>query len=134
MFNVDGVSNIENHWLANHKMIEDRKNRDSTYSLCPTSTLIGVDLNRNFGVDFGQQDEILKYQKNTFENEADVNQSTNACSTYYPGPEAFSEPETRAFRDFLTEHKDEIKFVLNIHSTGNAFIYPFNGRKNNDIE
>ena len=79
-------------------------------------------------------DEILKYQKNTFENAADVNQSTNACSTYYSGPEAFSEPETRAFRDFLTDHKDELKFVLNVHSTGNAFIYPFNGRAHNDME
>jgi len=39
-------------------------------------------------------DDILKYQKNTFENAADVNQSTNACSTYFSGPEAFSEPET----------------------------------------
>ena len=53
MFNVDGVSNIQKHWEANHKFIEDRKNRDTTYALCPTSTLQGVDLNRNFGVDFG---------------------------------------------------------------------------------
>lgn len=53
MFNVDGVANIEKHWVANHKMIEDRKNRDARYSLCPTSELQGVDLNRNFGVDFG---------------------------------------------------------------------------------
>ena len=27
-----------------------------------------------------------------------------------------------------------MKFVLNIHSLGNAFIYPFNGRPENDIE
>lgn len=50
------------------------------------------------------------------------------CSEYYPGPEPFSEPETKAFRDFLTKNKKSLAFVLNCHSNGNAFIYPFNGR------
>jgi len=53
IFNVDGVANIQKHWETDHKMIEDRKNRDTNYALCETSTLQGVDLNRNFGVDFG---------------------------------------------------------------------------------
>ena len=52
----------------------------------------------------------------------------------YPGPKAFSEPESIAFKNFLAEHKKELDFVINAHSNGNAFIYPFNGRQKNDIE
>ena len=32
------------------------------------------------------------------------------------------------------EKQQELVFVLNVHSNGNAFIYPFNGRQKNDIE
>ena len=53
---------------------------------------------------------------------------------YFQGPQPFSEPETQAYRDFLTKHQDEVKFVLNMHSNGNAFIWPYNGVKENDIE
>ena len=35
-----------------------------------------------------------------------------------------------AFRDFLTQKQKEIDFVINTHSNGNAFIYPFNGKSN----
>jgi len=52
----------------------------------------------------------------------------------FPGPEANSEPETLAFEKFLAKHKKELDFVINTHSNGNAFIYPFNGRQSNDIE
>ena len=52
----------------------------------------------------------------------------------FPGPEANSEPETLAFENFLAKHKKELDFVINTHSNGNAFIYPFNGRQSNDIE
>jgi len=37
-------------------------------------------------------------------------------------------------RSFLDQKKDELKFVINFHSNGNSFIWPFNGRENNDIE
>ena len=52
----------------------------------------------------------------------------------YPGPKAASEPETIAFENFLAAHKKELDFVINTHSNGNAFIYPFNGRQTNDID
>ena len=48
-------------------------------------------------------------------------------SMFYNGQKPFSEPETQAYRDFLTKHQDEVKFVINMHSNGNAFIWPFNG-------
>ena len=56
------------------------------------------------------------------------------CVYNFPGAQPFSEPETIAFKNFLTDHQKELVFVLNVHSNGNAFIYPFNGRQTNDIE
>lgn len=50
------------------------------------------------------------------------------CDYNYPGPKAFSEPETNAYKNFLTQHQKDMSFVINMHSNGNAFIYPFNGR------
>jgi hypothetical protein len=60
--------------------------------------------------------------------------TTDPCDYNFPGSEPFSEPETKAFRDFLVQNKDDLSFVINMHSNGNSFIYPFNGRDNNDIE
>jgi hypothetical protein len=68
-----------------------RKNPDGTY---------GVDLNRNFSVGFSP--------------------NKNYASNVYSGPEPFSEPETRALRDFFEEHKN-ISIALDYHSQGNVF-------------
>ena len=68
-----------------------RDNGDGTF---------GVDLNRNFGIRF-------KRSKDTTVNT-------------YSGPEAFSEPETRAIRDFVLSHKN-ITISLDYHSQGNVF-------------
>jgi hypothetical protein len=62
------------------------------------------------------------------EVKVDSKKHENPCVYNFPGPMAFSEPETVAFKNFLTSKKDELVFVFNIHSNGNAFIYPFNGR------
>ena len=37
-------------------------------------------------------------------------------------------------RDFLASKKEELRFVVNFHSNGNSFMWPFNGRQKNDIE
>ena len=39
-----------------------------------------------------------------------------------------------AYRDFVQSKEGHLSFVVNMHSNGNAFIYPFNGRNENDIE
>lgn len=137
IFNVDGVALIEKNWPDTHKIVPDRKNMDSKYSASECKGMsnekvgvdYGVDLNRNFGIDFGQVDDILQYQEDDWlEKKADKNRTSDPCSTNYPGPQAFSEPETLAFKNFLTQHAQELAFVINVHSNGNAFIYPFNGR------
>lgn len=91
--------------------------------------MAGVDLNRNWGVDFGvsEKTQIGLNARNQYDDCGDP------CGECYRGPEPFSEPETRAIRDFLQANKDSVKFVYNFHSNGNMWIYPFNGRNPNDI-
>ncbi len=73
----------------------------------------GVDLNRNYGTSWGFDD---------------VGSSPDGFSEVYRGTSAFSEPETQAIRDFSLQH--EFKVVLNYHSFGNVFIYPFGYQPN----
>uniref|UniRef100_A0A914BV16 ShKT domain-containing protein n=1 Tax=Acrobeloides nanus TaxID=290746 RepID=A0A914BV16_9BILA len=68
----------------------------------------GVDLNRNFDWYFGQ-----------------VGSSTDPCSEIYQGQFAFSEPETRAVRDFVKAQAGKIKTFLTFHSYSQILMYPF---------
>lgn len=69
----------------------------------------GVDLNRNFAVNFGG-----------------VGSEKDTCSEVYHGFKAFSEPETQILRDFSRQLKrrDNLKAYFTIHSYGQYFIYP----------
>ncbi|CAH2088365.1 unnamed protein product [Euphydryas editha] len=80
-----------------------RKNRRT--GVFPGDVCLGVDLNRNFDIDFGQHSSNL------------------ACSETYHGPSAFSEPETRAIRNILNEHDGRIELFIDIHSFGNLILY-----------
>ncbi|WP_234400218.1 M14 family zinc carboxypeptidase [Shewanella marina] len=87
--NPDGFEYSRNHfsfWRKNR-----RDNGDGTF---------GVDLNRNFSVNFRQ--------------------SNNTQSNIYGGPAAFSEPETQAIKQFVEQHNN-IKIALDYHSQGNVF-------------
>ena len=77
----------------------------------------GVDLNRNYGVYWDKPG----------------GNSPDPCAESYRGTHPFSEPETRAIRDFLVAHQDEIKFVYNFHSYGNMYLWPYNGESPNNI-
>lgn len=68
-----------------------RDNGDGTF---------GVDLNRNFSVRFRR--------------------GSDSSSNIYGGPEAFSEPETRAIKTFVDSHAN-ITIALDYHSQGNVF-------------
>ncbi|NTS77027.1 peptidase [Catenovulum sp. SM1970] len=60
----------------------------------------GVDLNRNFGVRFRR--------------------GKDKSANTYGGPEAFSEPETKAIKHFVESHNN-ITVALDYHSQGNVF-------------
>lgn len=80
-----------------------RKNKYSE-----NGNLIGVDLNRNYGYEWGIDDN---------------GSSPNPSSNVYRGTAPFSEPENQAVRDFCNEH--QFKITLNYHSYGNLLIYPW---------
>ena len=61
-----------------------RKNRKDTG--CGEGTNRGVDINRNFGFNWGTND---------------LGSSPEPCSPIYRGESAFSEPETSVLKDFM---------------------------------
>ncbi len=68
----------------------------------------GVDLNRNYGYNWGVDDDG---------SSPDTNDET------YRGDIAFSEPETQLIRDFTNSR--EFRIALNYHTFGNLLIYPW---------
>ncbi|CAH2088364.1 unnamed protein product [Euphydryas editha] len=80
-----------------------RKNRRA--GLVPGDVCSGVDLNRNFDVNFG----LLS--------------SNNVCSETYHGTSAFSEPETSVVRDIMSEYDGRIALFIDIHSFGSLILY-----------
>ena len=68
----------------------------------------GVDLNRNYPLCFDKDDE---------------GSSNDPCSEMYEGPEPFSEPETRAVRDFMKSK--HFKTAFNYHSFGRLLLLPY---------
>jgi len=77
------------------------KNADGSY---------GVDLNRNYG-----------YGWNTGGSSDDGRDET------YHGPAAFSEPETRAIRDFVVA-RPNLKVLLSYHTFSELILYPWGGK------
>ncbi|XP_055308598.1 zinc carboxypeptidase-like [Sitodiplosis mosellana] len=70
------------------------------------SYCVGADGNRNF--------DILH---------AEVGASNDPCTIGYPGPEPFSEPETRALATFIKSF-DNIKLYLAFHQYGQLVLFP----------
>jgi len=100
--NPDGHVYVQNNhggasytwWRKNR-----RDNLDGTY---------GVDLNRNYSYKWG------------YDN---TGSSPSTGSEVYRGGSPFSEPETRAVRDFCAEHSFTV--ALSYHSYGDLILYPW---------
>jgi len=90
----------------------------------------GVDLNRNYPLYWGTPETFTLGETASYENDDCI----DPCGECYRGEYAFSEPETRALRDFISSHNKTLKFVVNLHSDGNQVIYPYNGMQDNLIE
>lgn len=112
ILNVDGVFDIEQTFFQTADHVMKRKNKNDSWGgkwLCGDDTYTGVDLNRNYGFSHGN-----------------FGAKEDPCSEAFSGPYPFSEPETKAMRDFIFGHVEELKFVYNFHSYGNMYITPFN--------
>jgi carboxypeptidase T len=78
-----------------------------------TGAVVGVDLNRNYGFKWGNDNE---------------GSSPNPRSETYRGPSAFSEPETQAMSSFISSQN--FALALNYHSHGNYLIHPWGHTEN----
>jgi len=94
IFNQTQEPNGGGMWRKNR-----RNNNDGTY---------GVDLNRNYGYNWGYDD---------------FGSSPNSDNETYRGDVAFSEPETRAMKSFC--EKQKFKNALNYHTYSNLVIHPW---------
>uniref|UniRef100_A0A0P6FVC1 Zinc carboxypeptidase n=1 Tax=Daphnia magna TaxID=35525 RepID=A0A0P6FVC1_9CRUS len=81
-----------------------RKTRSKTSS----KKCRGVDANRNFGYQWGG-----------------AGSSRDPCAIKFRGANAFSEPETLATSNFITEKSKQIKLYLTLHSFGQVFLLPW---------
>ena len=100
--NPDGLAYVEQHnggssdtwWRKNRRV-----NADGS---------IGVDLNRNYGFNWGYDD---------------IGSSPTPSADTYRGTEPFSEPEIAAIRDFMGAH--QFRISASFHSYGDLFLYPW---------
>lgn len=99
LFNQSTNPNGGGMWRKNR-----RENADAT---------MGVDLNRNYGYDWGYDD---------------IGSSPFGNSNTFRGTSGFSEPETQNMRDFVNTKK--FKSNLSYHTYGGYLIYPFGAREN----
>lgn len=108
--NTDSYVFINKYWNGSQgrEVLMIRKNRHVSPSCNVMSG--GVDLNRNYDFKFGMNES---------------GSSSNPCAEDYRGATPFSEPETQAIKNFVDKHENIVSGV-NIHSYGNAWIYPFN--------
>ena len=104
VINPDGY--VYNESIAPNGGGMHRKNRRDTN--CGNGTQRGVDLNRNYGYEWGADDN---------------GSSPNPCSNVFRGDSTFSEPETQGIRDFILGH--EFSNVLHYHSYSNVLIHSF---------
>uniref|UniRef100_A0A182W4M8 Peptidase M14 domain-containing protein n=1 Tax=Anopheles minimus TaxID=112268 RepID=A0A182W4M8_9DIPT len=95
------LSSAINWWNA-HKpqLTQDTPREDSCY---------GVDLNRNWAYHWQQASDLMYRDR---------------CSDTYAGSEPFSEPESRALRDFLLTRRRNVRLYLSLQAYGQVLSYP----------
>jgi hypothetical protein len=106
--NPDGYAINEATWLSGGGFGFWRKNARDNDGDGIVEGREGVDLNRNFGYQWG------------YDN---VGSSPNPSSDVYRGPAAFSEPETQTVRDFCAVHA--FRTADNLHTYYEASLYPW---------
>ncbi len=96
-------ANTDTHEFAYFRKNGRDNNGDGIFN-----TQDGVDLNRNYGYEWGYDDE---------------GSSSDPTSATYRGPAPFSEPETQAMK-FLCESHNYV-MAFNYHSYSNLLLYPW---------
>ena len=92
-----------------HKSREEDRMWRKTTSWHEDDECQGTDANRNWDYHWG----------------AEGGSSLDSCSLNYQGPGAFSEVETRNVRDFVMDHRGEIKYYQDLHSYRQLILFPW---------
>ncbi|OXA64034.1 Carboxypeptidase B [Folsomia candida] len=102
ILNPDGY---RHSWKLNRLWRKSRRSISNWLIACR-----GVDLNRNFGHEWGGQGA-----------------SRSSCSSSYRGNAAFSEPETRAVKEWVEKMKGEVDWAayFTLHSYGQKWMTPW---------
>ncbi|KAJ8723714.1 hypothetical protein PYW07_007694 [Mythimna separata] len=107
--NPDGYA----YTFSTHRMWRKNRSPDNVKT-CPEGVdddmSHGVDLNRNFGFEW-----------------MTIGASSDSCNNQYAGPEAFSEPESRAISNYVLalNEKGNIIFYIAFHSYTQLIIIPY---------
>lgn len=105
VFNPDGFTYTHSH--PNHRLW--RKNRSTNKK----SDCLGVDLNRNFEIEWGGKGA-----------------SSNPCHNTFKGSQAFSEPESQVVRNFFKNSSANFEGFLSFHSYGQYILIPWSFQAN----
>ena len=93
-----------------------RKNRGSSKTLLNIiSNCRGVDLNRNFGFNWGEDLDLLRANGGT----------PLPCLETFIGDSAFSEAESQAVRKVVLRYSHRMVAYLSYHSFGQKIMYPW---------
>lgn len=123
--NPSGRDIVTQSYRRQHKL--PPRGTESRWDLCHRGNRNGVDLNRNWRT----YNEDL-YHTNTIPHTAgddrynssnNNNPSTTKQSVEYPGPEAFSEPETVILRNLIEDFRPDL--LLSIHTGTLAVLVPY---------
>ena len=106
IINPDGYAYNESISPSGGGMHRKNRRTNPPNSSCNAGTQQGVDLNRNYGYNWGANNS---------------GSSGNPCSAVYRGSSAFSEPETEAISNFILAR--EFNNVLHYHSYSNFLIH-----------
>ncbi|GMR58480.1 hypothetical protein PMAYCL1PPCAC_28675, partial [Pristionchus mayeri] len=93
-------------WRKNRSPCKEGTKMNETTHSMEKACCHGVDLNRNFGWCFGKSGS-----------------HSDSCSDLYSGESAFCEPESRAVRDFISQHP--MTTYVSLHSYSQMLFYPF---------
>lgn len=106
VLNPDGYEytwTTDRMWRKNRRMY-----KASTHLRYMPDRCNGVDLNRNYDINFGGEGA-----------------SNNPCSHLYHGPDPFSEPEVRAVAEMIYYLRNRIKLFVSLHSYNQLWAAPF---------
>jgi len=95
------------------------------YAVQTRGNALGVNLNRNYDIDWGNQGGASNPVMGTLAHALNRSMPSVMIVAENSGPHAFSEPESRAVRDLLASLDDRLAFYMTYHTPTNGFIAPW---------